>query len=460
MNINQENSSRINHWFGESILIKISFIGLLTLILLIPSSWIQDLISERQQRQDEVIEEISDKWSGSQLLEGPILVLPYLKNIAEKNTNGTINYIQETHHIYILPETLNINSDVKPELLHRGIFEAVVYNSIINVDGKFSSLELKKSGINPEMIQWDKVKIAIGLSDLKGLKNNPVIELNGKTYEVEPDFTDIKLFSNNLIIQTDLNESKNTSLSFTFKLDIRGSSELNFLHLGKTTNVKTKGLWNNPSFVGRYLPEERTISDSGFDATWKIPYFNRSFPQQWIEKDATLITKIANTNSNNNEAIFGVRFISPVDQYQKTMRTAKYSILIILLTFISLFFTELLTKKKVHLLQYVLIGAAMTIYYTLLLSFSEQIGFNKAYLIASVATITLIVLFLTSLLKSKKPAIIFGVILSIFYSFVFVIIQLQDLSLLFGSLGLFIIIAVMMYLSSKLNWETKSPSNF
>jgi inner membrane protein len=459
MNINQENNTRINHWFGESVLVKISLIGMLTLLLLIPSSWIQDVISERQQRQNEVIEEISDKWSGSQLIEGPILVLPYIKNIAEKNDNGTINYIEETHHIYILPETLNVNTDVKPELLHRGIFETVVYNSMINVDGKFSSLELKKSGINLEMIQWDKVKMAIGLSDLKGLKNNPIIELDGKNYEVEPDFTDIKLFNNNLIIQTDLNESKNTSIPFTFKLDIRGSSELNFLHLGKTTNVKMKGLWNNPSFVGRYLPDERTISDIEFNATWKMPYFNRSFPQQWIEKDATLITKIANTNSNNNEAVFGVRFISAVDQYQKTMRTAKYSILIILLTFISLFFTELLTKKKVHLLQYVLIGASMTIYYTLLLSFSEQIGFNKAYLIASVATIILIVLFLTSLLKSKKPAIIFGIILSILYGFIFIIIQLQDLSLLFGSIGLFIIIAVMMYLSSKLNWETKSASN-
>src|SRR5690606_38110600 len=162
--------------------------------------------------------------------------------------------------------------------------------------------------------------------------------------------------------------------------------------------------------------------------------------------------------NDNNDTTFGVKFIVPVDQYQKTMRSAKYAMLIILLTFISLFFTELLNKRKIHLLQYALIGAAMIIYYTLLLSFSEQIGFNIAYLIASLATIILIVLFLVGLLKSKKPALIFGTILSIFYSFIFVIIQLQDFSIIFGSVGLFIIFATMMYLSTKLNWETKSAS--
>jgi inner membrane protein len=180
-----------------------------------------------------------------------------------------------------------------------------------------------------------------------------------------------------------------------------------------------------------------------------MPYFNRPFPQQWVEENTLL-------HNANNEAAFGVKFILPVDQYQKTMRSAKYAILIILLTFISLFFTELLNKKKVHLLQYVLIGAAMTIYYTLLLSFSEQVGFTIAYLIASVATVCLIGIFIASLLKNRKTALIFSGILSTFYAFIFVLIQLQDMALLFGSIGLFIIVAAMMYLSAKLDWSRKS----
>jgi inner membrane protein len=434
-------------WLGESVLIKLVLIGILTLLSLIPSSWIQTLIWERQERQDEVIKEVSDKWSGRQLLEGPVLVLPY-KTMVSQNTNGKITYKEVLTNIYILPEILDIVSSVEPEILHRGIFDAVVYNTKIRVDGKFSAIELKKSGINPNMIQWDKAKVDIGLSDLKGLKNNPMIRLAETSYPVEPDFTSLRLFTNNLIILPDLSKARNTALNFNFDLDLRGSSELSFIHLGKTTTVKVYGKWDNPSFTGRYLPEQRNISSNGFTAVWKMPYFNRSFPQQWMEQNSILKT-------TNWEGSFGVKFILPVDQYQKTMRSAKYSILIILLTFIALFFTELVNKRKVHLLQYVLIGAAMIIYYTLLLSFSEQVGFNMAYLIASAATVALIGVFIAALLKSKKPAVIFSCILTIFYGFIFVIIQLQDLALLFGSIGLFVIIAVMMYLSARMDWSSR-----
>jgi len=431
------------NWFNNSVLTKLCLIVVLTLLLLIPSTWIQDLIRERQNRQDEVIKEISDKWAGSQLLEGPVMVLPYKTFASQKDSVGKNSFKEMITNIYILPETLNIITKAKPEILHRGIFDAVVYNTIIRVNGKFSNLELIKSGINPNMIIWDKAKIAIGLSDLKGLKNNPVIKFDGNIFNVEPDFTSLKLFTNTLIILPDLSAKNQTALNFSFDLDVRGSSELNFRHIGKTTTVQINGNWDNPSFTGRYLPETRNVTAEGFTATWKMPYFSRALPQQWVGENLSLSNK-------NSESIFGVKFILPVDQYQKTMRSAKYALLIILLSFIALFFTELVNKRKIHFLQYVLIGAAMTIYYTLLLSFSEQIGFNFAYLIASVATVTLIGYFIASLLKSKKPAVIFGSILSVFYSFIFVIIQLQDLALLFGSVGLFIIIAVMMYLSSNI----------
>lgn len=442
-------NNRFKNWFGESVLTKLFLIGVLILFLLIPSNWIQNLIQERQSRQNEVKEEIASKWSGSQSIGGPVMVIPYTTFVNQKDASGNILSKEIISNIYVLPEILNITSVVNPEILHRGIFDAVVYNTKIKVDGGFSALELIKSDINPEMIHWDKVKIVFGLSDLKGLKNNPIIKLHEVSYPVEPDFTSLKLFANNLAITPDLSEQKNTKLNFSFDIDLRGSSDLNFLHLGKTTNVKVQGNWKNPSFTGNYLPEERAISDTGFTSEWKIPYFNRPFSQQWVAENTTLMNK-------DEEACFGVKFILPVDQYQKTMRSAKYAILIILLTFLSLFFTELLNKKKVHLLQYILIGAAMTIYYTLLLSFSEQVGFNLAYLIASLATVTLIGLFIAALLKNKKPAIVFVCILSVFYGFIFIIIQLQDLALLFGSIGLFITVATTMYLSTRIDWTNTS----
>lgn len=452
METENEETTKLN-WLGQSVLVKLSLIAILTLLLLIPSALIQDLIVERQNRQDEVKNEISDKWSGSQLIEGPVMVLPYKTLVSQKDAAGKITYKDALTNIYILPETVNIKSKAKTETLHRGIFDAVVYNTKVKVNGKFSPLELKKSGINPDMILWDKVKLDIGLSDLKGLKTNPSIKLNNTDYNVEPDFASLNLFSNNLIIQPDLSSIKNTSLDFNFDLDLRGSNDLTFQHIGKSTLVTIDGTWNNPSFIGRFLPEDRKVTDSGFTATWKMPYFNRPFPQQWIEEDAIMQTQ-------KKAASFGVSFILPVDQYQKTMRSAKYAILIILLTFISLFFTEVLNKRKVHLLQYVLIGAAMTIYYTLLLAFSERVGFNIAYAIASVATVSLIGFFIAALLNNKKPAIIFSSILTVFYSFIFVIIQLQDLALLFGSIGLFIVVAVLMNLSARIDWNKKLTTTY
>jgi len=322
--------------------------------------------------------------------------------------------------------------------------------------GKFSALELKKSGIDPAMIQWDKAKVDIGLSDLKGLKNNPVIRLGNENYEVEPDLTSLKLFSNNLVILPDLSTGKNTALNFSFDLDLRGSEKLSFLHLGKNTTVRIEGKWNNPSFTGRYLPDERSVSGTGFSAAWNLPYYNRPYPQQWTEENTVLNTAdtvVKGSNNSDTRAVFGVDFLLPVDQYQKTTRTTKYAILVILLSFLSLFFTELLNKKSVHFLQYVLIGAAMTIYYTLLLSLSEQVGFNIAYIIASVATTGLIGTFIWSLLKNSKAALLFAGILTVFYSFIFVILQLQDMALLVGSVGLFVIIAALMYLSQKISWD-------
>src|SRR5690606_10835641 len=207
------------------------------------------------------------------------------------------------------------------------------------------------------------------------------------------------------------------------------------------------GKWKDPSFIGSYLPETRNISDSSFASQWNIPHFNRPFPQQWVDNDGARLSDAESGNS------CGVNFLLPVDQYQKNMRSAKYAMLIILLTFVSLLFTEFITKSFVNIVQYVLIGLAMVVYYTLLLSFSEQLGFTWAYIIASLATIILIGSFISTILKKGKSAMLLTGILAVFYIFIYVIIQLQEMALLVGSIGLFIVIAMLMYASSKISWE-------
>lgn len=437
-------------WLKESVTVKLVFIGALIIVLLIPSALISDLIKERAGRQTEMMDEIAGNWAGSQLIKGPALIIPYKKNIQVNDANGKQTTQQVTENLYLLPESLNIKASLSTDVLHRGIFDAVVYNSVVRVTGNFSKADLASLSILPEQLMLNKAKIAFSISDLKGLKNNPLIKAAGQQLKAEPALNSQALFANGLEAAIDLSAVPDNAFSFDYTLDMKGSDELHFLPLGKTTDVEVSGNWASPSFDGHYLPNTRTVNKDGFLGKWRTLYFNRPYPQQWVV-DNTLF----NDAKKEAETVFGVKLRMPVDQYQKTTRTSKYAILIILLTFVSLFLTEIIRKKPVHVFNYVLIGAAMIVYYTLLLSFSEQVGYNIAYLIASVATVGLVTLFIASLLKNKGAAGIFALILSIIYAFIFVIIQLEDLALLMGSVALFVIIALLMYFSRKIDWDKR-----
>ncbi|MBS1530901.1 MAG: cell envelope integrity protein CreD [Bacteroidetes bacterium] len=435
------------HWLKESVTVKLAFIGILVLLLMIPASLVDNLIKERAQRQEDTIKEVTDQYSGSQLIQGPVLMIPYNEHVTETDDHG--NKVSKTaiQNLYILPNELSYKGSLRSEVLHRGIYEVPVYNGNIRVSGNFTQADLGSLSITADQLIPEKARVLFSISDLKGLKTNPQVKINDQTFTAEPTPGE-NVLGNSLQVAVNLKGFTDGTIPFDFSLDLKGSEELSFLHTGKTTTVEISGDWNSPSFDGRYLPDARVIDTKGFSAKWRMLYYNRPFPQQWVQ-DVSLLTN----EKKASDATFGVKLKLPVDQYQKTTRTSKYAILIILLTFVSLFLTELLSKQKVHVFNYILIGAAMIIYYTLLLSFSEQIGYSLAYLVASVATITLIAVFLGSLLKNRKAAVIFTFILTLFYSFIYVIIQLEDLSLLIGSIALFIIIAALMYSSRKINWD-------
>jgi len=432
------------HWLKESVTVKLVFIGMLILVLLIPSVMINELITERAVRQEQTIKEVTDQYSGDQLIQGPVLVIPYRETVTTAGSNKTEEVIR---NLYVLPNELNYKGSLASEVRHRGIYAVPVYNGAIQVSGNFTKADLASLSISPDKLLPEKASILFSISDLKGLKTNPQVTVAGQTLTAEPAAGD-KLFINSLQVLVNLSGLWDKTVPFSFSLDMKGSQELSFLHLGKTTDVELTGNWASPSFDGRYLPDTRVVNDKGFSAKWRMLYYNRPFPQQWAD-DTSLLTN----EKKAADATFGVKLKLPVDDYQKTMRTSKYAILIIMLTFVSLFLTEMIRKQKVHVFNYVLIGAAMIIYYTLLLSFSEQVGYNFAYLIASVATIGLIATFLASLLKNGKAAIVFTFILTLFYSFIYVLIQLEDLALLMGSIALFLIVAALMYSSRKINWD-------
>ncbi|HEX6225200.1 MAG TPA: cell envelope integrity protein CreD [Chryseolinea sp.] len=452
---------RFNKWIQESIMIKLFSIGFLILILLIPASWIQEMIVERQQRAGEVIQEVADKWSGSQSVSGPILVVPYRRQEVIDHGKDGKEIKEHIEKAFFLPEQLNITGDVKPEKLNRGIFDAVVYESGLQINATFEKPDFKNLSIAEEMVLWNGAHMIFGITDLRGISDNPAFTVSEKAFVPEPSnnigvsvrsirneiagfqHEDQKsmISSNGIVTKLNWENPESFSGNVNIKLKLKGSSRLDFIPVGKTTNVKLDGPWPNPSFDGEFLPASRDVSEKGFTASWKVLHFNRPFSQQWT-----------GSNQELSGADFGVKLLIPVDQYQKSIRTAKYGVLVILLTFISLFLVEITQKVRIHPFQYILIGAALIIYYTLLLSFSEHIGYNLAYVISSIATVALISFYATTFLPTKGLVYLFSLLMTIFYSFIFIIILQQDFSLLLGSIGLFVIVGLLMYFSRKISW--------
>jgi inner membrane protein len=459
---------RFNRWIQESIMVKLFSIGFLILILLIPTAWIEDLIYERQNRADAVIDEVADKWSGSQKISGPILVIPFkTQEVIDRGKEGK-EIREKTEKAFFLPENLEIAGDVSPEILHRGIFDAVVYQSSLKINSSFAKPDFKSLNVADYNVQWKDAYMVFGITDLRGISDNPVFLSGDKGLTAEPSNNigvttrndrnqghsvyaydedrpaPTALSSNGIITKLNWENADSFQSDLNVKLNLKGSRRLDFVPAGKTTSVKLSGTWNNPSFDGEFLPADRKITETGFTASWKVLHFNRPFSQQWTENNQEL-----------SGADFGVKLLIPVDQYQKSIRTSKYGVLIILLTFMALFLVEITQKIRIHPFQYILIGAALIIYYILLLSFSEHIGYNVAYILASVATVILISLYSTTFFSSKKLSILFSILLLVFYAFIYIIILQQDFSLLLGSIGLFLIIGTLMYFSRKVKWYSE-----
>lgn len=454
---------RFNKWVQESIMVKLASIGFLMLILLIPGSWIANVIEERQSRSAEVITEVSDKWSGPQTLSGPVLVIPFIvKDIIDHGKEGK-EIREHLEKAFFLPQSLNVKGLVSPEKLSRGLFDAVVYQSELNMTASFNAPDFKSLSIDEALVQWQDAYMVFGISDVRGISDSLSFLVNGKPYTAEPSSNiGIKVSSvyaaapsnhyeqnkpahsvdgNGIVIKIPAVDASDVSGKVDIRLKLKGSQRLNFTPAGKSTSVRIEGPWADPSFDGEFLPEDREITSDGFQATWKVLHFNRPFAQQWKNEDQSL-----------SNADFGMKLMLPVDQYQKSMRSSKYSVLVILLTFMSLFLVEITQRIRIHPFQYILIGAALTIYYVLLLSLSEHVGYNTGYLIASLATVALITAYAHSFLHVRKLTTLFCALLVVFYTFIFVIIQEQDYSLLIGSIGLFLIVGLLMFFSRKVKW--------
>ena len=427
--------SKLGNGIKNSIMLKLFLIATIMLLLLIPTSGIKDLIYERQSNRQAVMSEISDKWGGHQVLAGPILNVPYKTYF--QNKEGELRYT--TSYAHFLPNRLSVVGDIEPEMRKRGIYEVVMYNTKLSFKGAFGKPDFDILNIDSAHVMWEDAYVSIGIPDMSAIQKDVLLTWGEKSYAMESGLPERDVVKSGLISRVPLNEAD--QYSFSFDVDVNGSGQLSFVPTGKKTIVNLKSTWADPSFNGEFLPDTSNVSADGFTASWEVLDLNRNFPQQWLGND-----------QNIQAAAFGVSLFMPVDEYQKNMRSVKYAMLVISLTFLIFFLIEILNKKRFHPFQYVMVGLVVVIFYSLLISFTEHLGFNMAYLISAVMVVGLITVYVAAVFRSTRLTALVSLLLSVIYFFIFVILQLQDFALLVGSLGLFAALASLMYLSRHIDW--------
>jgi inner membrane protein len=424
----------------NSIFTKAVFTGILILVMLIPTFFISKLVQERQERYATVVQEVSSKWAAAQTISAPFITVPYKKVVL--NNDGKAVY--ENNTLVLLANKVDANSAVFAEPRKRSIYSVLLYKSTTKVNGDFG-FNIPAS-INLADIDFTKANINIAVSDYKGIEEEVKATINGSAVvlNVTPSIVDFgeTVLSAPIALSQEL---LNTGVAFSTQLKLKGSESLHFIAASAAASYSINSAWSNPSFIGNFLPTQRTVKDSGFAATWTFNKANMPFAM------AFEASSIKNLRSNT----VGVNLIQPVNNYDKTTRSIKYAILIIGLSFGLFFITEVMQKKPLHLVQYLLIGMALVIFYTLLLSLSEYVSFISSYSIAAAATIVLIGVYLHAHFRSVSSTALFVAILSSLYVFVYVLINLEDTALLIGSIGLFIVLSLAMYASRKINWHAK-----
>jgi len=443
---------------------KAVLIGLLVLGLYIPMSFVSDLVRERQMRADEARYEVGYAWGGqSQTLAGPFLVIPY------QITREVVSGYEKTERVekrfaVFLPEDLTIKSDVASETRYRGIYDVATYAATLNVSGRFARPDetlFVQEGVS---VDWDAAFVALSLTDNRGIKN--ALSLNWGPSQDKVTFEPgqkLNVFGVNGVHAPLSQWGIGDDNPFDITLKVNGSDYLEFVPVGRDTNVVVRSDWPDPSFKGGFLPSERQISAEGFEAKWEIPQLARSFPQMWTQNPSSAVinpNQAGHSTGHNNpyadelsRASFWITFQPAVDLYQRIERSTKYAILFFGFTFLAFFLYETLLPARIHAVQYLMIGASQCIFYLLLLSLSEHIGFMPAYLIASAANIGLIAVYTDVVLQNRMFAFAIGGVLLVIYALLFSLLQVADFALLFGSIASFLALAVTMFMTRNIDWH-------
>ena len=446
--------------FGRrhSTILKLLGVGALVLVLLIPLALITGVLSERLRRRNEAVADITSSWGKEQNLIGPVLGIPYqykfktVKEVPLADGRVERREVEETAtgNAYFLPETLNISGNAQTQKLHRGIYDAVVYRAQTVLSGKFVPPDFGPLKIELKDVQWKDAFVTIAINDLRGTREAIVLDWGGTKHPMLPG-SQVPGYTTGATASLGSDQPISSEIQFSIPLDFNGSEGIYFAPFGVQNEATLKSNSADVGFRGAFLPAERSLRADGFDAKWKVSYYGRDYPQSWTSRSGNeRFTTQAVSNS-----LFGAQFLSILDAYRYVERSIKYGVLFLVLVFTAFFLFEATARQKIHPFQYLMVGAALCLFYLLLLSISEFIDFSWAYLTAAVASTVLITWYCNFFLGGGVRTFMIGAGLAGVYLFLYITLRQQDYALLMGAIALFIVLAIVMYVTRKIDWYAR-----
>lgn len=437
---------------NRSFVLKVLGVFLLTMLMSWAVSYVNSLILERQYRQNEVKQEIARSSAGEQTIVGPVLVIPYIEEYTETATQNNIQKTiikRESRWKYILPNNLELNGGFSNQFKKLGIYKALMFQLDSKLEGSFILPE--RSEIRPQhdsgSVFMQPAYVAIGISDSRGIIGKPAFTWNSQALNFEQG-SNVKMLGNGIHASVGMLKNVNKqTITFEFNLNLRGMENYHFVPIAENNQIKFQSSWQHPHFSGSFLPDTATqkITPAGFEAQWAVSSLASS-------NQASLMNNLETGEKTLSLETLSIGFVEPINVYSQSDRATKYGLLFIGLTFAGFFIFEILKHLRIHPAQYTFVGLAMALFYLLLISLSEHIGFSSAYLIASLACITLLGYYLTHVLKSRTHGLIFAGLLTALYSALYGILASEDNALLMGSLLVFGLLALTMIITKNVDW--------
>jgi len=423
---------------------RVCFFVVLVLIMLVPLDMVDGVVLERAATKAQVEAEIGAQWGPSQIISGPVLVVPYEAPRIRATSDGEQKSFMETHYAIFTPDELHIDATNRVQKRYKSIYEMLVYGADVAISGRFATPDFTPLNVTPAQIKWQSATLVLGISGVRAVKS---VSLNaaGADRAIEAGVLPYHPFGDGVRAAVPLEGIGGgpLPLEFAFTLALNGRENLGFQPLGKQSEIAMSSDWPHPDFTGTLLPDNREITSDGFTAAWSISHIATGSPLSWLVDEFTLQPERTTT--------IGVALAQPGDVHQQTDRIVKYGILVIGLTFGTMFVVGTLKRNRVHLVQYLLIGASITLFYLLLLSLAEQMDFGLSYLIASLVDIAIVAWYAGATIRRLLGWAV-GAILTLVHAYMYVLLQMESYSLLSGTIGLLVALLAIMIATRKVDW--------